>query len=62
MTSGWKYVYKQFLLILVIALFCCLFLAVGLMIGYGIIGDGGHASSILSVEKWQSIIGKFTGN
>ncbi|MGY3780131.1 DNA-directed RNA polymerase subunit beta [Streptococcus gallolyticus] len=62
MTSGWKYVTKQLVLILVIALLCCLFLAIGLMIGYGIIGEGKNLFAILSLDKWQSIIGKFTGN
>lgn len=62
MTSGWKYVTKQLVLILVIALLCCLFLAIGLMIGYGIIGEGKNPFAILSFDKWQSIIGKFTGN
>jgi hypothetical protein len=62
MTSGWKYVAKQFGLILVVALLCCLFLAIGLMIGYGVIGEGKNPLAILSLDKWQSIIGKFTGN
>ena len=62
MTSGWKYVAKQFVLILVIALFSCLFLAIGLMIGYSVIGEGKNPFAILSLDKWQSIIGKFTGN
>ena len=62
MTSGWKYVAKQFILILVIALLSCLFLASGLMIGYSVIGEGKNPFAILSLDKWQSIIGKFTGN
>ncbi|MDO4205412.1 MAG: DNA-directed RNA polymerase subunit beta, partial [Streptococcus gallolyticus] len=41
---------------------CCLFLAIGLMIGYGIIVEGKNPFAILSLDKWQSIIGKFTGN
>lgn len=61
MTSGWKYVAKQLGLVLVVALLACLFLAVGLMIGYGIIGDGKDPLSILLLDKWQAIIGKFTG-
>ena len=56
MTSGWKYVAKQF------ALLSCLFLAIGLMIGYSVIGEGKNPFAILSLDKWQSIIGKFTGN
>ena len=62
MTSGWKYVAKQFVLILVIALLSCLFLAIGLMIGYSVIGECKNPFAILSLDKWQSIIGKFTGN
>ena len=62
MTSGWKYVAKQFVLILVIALLSCLFLAIGLMIGYSVIGEGKNPFCDLSLDKWQSIIGKFTGN
>ena len=62
MTSGWKYVAKQFVLILVIALLSCLFLAIGLMIGYSVIGEGKNPFAILSLDKGQSIIGKFTGN
>ena len=61
MTSGWKYVAKQLGLVLVVALLACLFLAVGLMIGYAVIGDGKNQFSILSIDKWQAIIGKFTG-
>lgn len=61
MTWGWKYVVKQFGLILVIAILACLFLAIGLMIGYSIIGDGQHAFSILSIDKWTELINKFTG-
>ena len=57
MTSGWKYVAKQLGLVLL----ACLFLAVGLMIGYAVIGDGKNPFSILSIDKWQAIIGKFTG-
>ena len=61
MTSGWKSVAKQLGLVLVVALLACLFLAVGLMIGYAVIGDGKNPLSILSIDKWQAIIGKFTG-
>lgn len=40
MTSGWRYVIRQLLLILGIALLACLFLAFGLMVGYSFMGDG----------------------
>ncbi|MGT2957465.1 DNA-directed RNA polymerase subunit beta [Streptococcus bovimastitidis] len=61
MTSGWKYVLKQVGLLLVIALLACIFLAIGLMLGYSVFGDGQHASSILSMDKWTELMNKFTG-
>ncbi len=61
MTKGWKYVLKLFILIIVVALLACLFLAIGLMIGYSFMGDGQHPTAILSTEKWTELINKFTG-
>ena len=61
MTSGWKYVVRQIGLVLLVALLACLFLAIGLMVGYGVIGDGKNPFSILSLDKWQSSIAKFIG-
>lgn len=62
MDTGWKYVTRQMLLILFIVLLCVVFLGLGLVIGYGFFGDGKHPFSILSLDKWQEIIAKFTGN
>ena len=53
------YVLRQYLFIIVVAALCILFLALGLIIGYGIIGDGKDAFSILSLDKWQKLIAKF---
>lgn len=61
METGWKYVLKRLVLIIFVALLCLVFLALGLMLGYGVIGDGDNAWSILSPDKWQQLIGKFTG-
>ncbi len=61
MNSGWKYVLKQISLVLLVALLSYLCLAIGLMIGYSFMGNGKNPLSILSVDKWESIIGKFTG-
>lgn len=47
MTSGWRYVVRQLLLILGIALLACLFLAFGLMVGYSFMGDGGDRKSVV---------------
>lgn len=62
METGWKYVLKRLVLIIFVALLCLVFLALGLMLGYGVIGDGDNAWSILSPDKWRDLIGKFTGN
>ncbi|KHD44258.1 DNA-directed RNA polymerase subunit beta [Streptococcus hongkongensis] len=61
MTKGWRYVLKQIVLVIVVTLLACLFLALGLMIGYSFMGDGQHPTSILSVDKWTELINKFTG-
>ncbi|GAA5394292.1 DNA-directed RNA polymerase subunit beta [Streptococcus uberis] len=61
MSSGWRYVVRQVGLLLLVALLACLFLAIGLIVGYSVIGDGQHASSILSIDKWTDLIHKFTG-
>lgn len=61
MNSGWKYVRNQLAFVVFIALLCLIFLAIGLMIGYSFIGGGRNPLSILSWDKWQSIIDKFTG-
>lgn len=61
MSSGWRYVVRQVGLLLLVALLACLFLGIGLMVGYSVIGDGQHASSILSIDKWTDLIHKFTG-
>ncbi|MDY4762361.1 DNA-directed RNA polymerase subunit beta [Streptococcus thoraltensis] len=53
------YVLRQYLFIIVVVALCILFLALGLVIGYGVIGDGKDAFSILSLDKWQELIAKF---
>lgn len=60
MTERILQVLKQYAFILVIGLLCLLFLAVGLMIGYSVIGDGKNAFSVLSLDKWQEWLAKFS--
>ncbi|HEL2576635.1 TPA: DNA-directed RNA polymerase subunit beta [Streptococcus suis] len=55
------YIKKQLLIVLLVLLAMFLLFAVGLMIGYGVIGDGDNIWSVLSPEKWQELINKFTG-
>ena len=59
--TGWKYVLKQLFLFLLVAILGLVFLAFGLMIGYGIIGSGDNPTAILSLDKWQALLAKFTG-
>lgn len=59
--TGLKYVLKQLLFVFIIFLLALLFFAVGLMVGYGIIGSGDNVTSILSIDKWQALFDKFTG-
>ncbi|AWN18713.1 DNA-directed RNA polymerase subunit beta [Streptococcus sobrinus] len=59
--SGWAYVRHQLALILLVALLCLVFLAIGLMVGYAVLGEGHNPLAILSPNKWQELINKFTG-
>ncbi|MFS1663474.1 DNA-directed RNA polymerase subunit beta [Streptococcus sp. zg-JUN1979] len=61
MNTGLRYVGKQLGLIALVILLSILFLALGLMIGYGVIGDGQNPLSILSPSTWHDLIAKFTG-
>ncbi|HGH8978325.1 TPA: DNA-directed RNA polymerase subunit beta [Streptococcus pyogenes] len=61
MTNGLKYVLEQMLLLFIIVALACLFLAIGLMIGYSFMGDGHSPWHILSMDKWAELVNKFTG-
>ncbi|MBJ8349569.1 DNA-directed RNA polymerase subunit beta [Streptococcus zalophi] len=52
----------KFGLVALVAILSLCFLAVGLMIGYSFFGGGEDPLSILSIDHWQAIISKFTGN
>lgn len=56
-----NFVGRQLIIVLVVFLLALLALAAGLMVGYGVIGDGDNIWAILSPEKWQELAGKFTG-
>ncbi|HFU4115626.1 TPA: DNA-directed RNA polymerase subunit beta [Streptococcus suis] len=56
-----NYVGKNLLLVAILVLLALLVFALGLMVGYGIIGDGDNVFAILSPTKWQELISKFTG-
>ncbi|HFI0049372.1 TPA: DNA-directed RNA polymerase subunit beta [Streptococcus suis] len=52
---------KRLFSILIVVLLAILVFAVGLMVGYGVIGDGDNVFAILSPIKWQELMSKFTG-
>ena len=62
METGKGYVFRQLLLVLIVCLISLASLAIGLMIGYSVLGEGKDPISILKPESWQAIIAKFTGN
>ncbi|WP_425423265.1 DNA-directed RNA polymerase subunit beta [Streptococcus minor] len=55
------YVGRQLLFVFLILILAFIIFAIGLMVGYSVVGDGDNAMSILSLDKWQEIISKFTG-
>ena len=61
MNKGVKYVLRRFVLVMLVLLLGALALAIGLIIGYGILGKGEDPWAILVPAKWQELITKFTG-
>ena len=61
METGKGYVFRQLLLVLSVCVIGLAFLAIGLMIGYGIVGKGQDPWAILTPDKWHELIAKFTG-
>ncbi len=56
-----SYVGKNLLLVVIVLLIAALVFVLGLMLGYGVIGDGDNVFAVLSPAKLQELIGKFTG-
>ena len=61
METGKGYVFRQLLLVLSVCVIGLAFLAIGLMIGYAVLGEGKDPISILKPETWQAIVAKFKG-
>ena len=57
MNNDSKYVGKQVGILLIVLLLGLILFALGLVVGYG----GKNPWAILSPDKWQEIISKFTG-
>ncbi|WP_314865511.1 DNA-directed RNA polymerase subunit beta [uncultured Streptococcus sp.] len=60
MSENLKYLGRQIGLVLLVLLVAVILFFVALMIGYNVIGNG--KGSVFSLETWQELIGKFTGN
>lgn len=61
METGKGFVFRQLLLVLSVCVIGLAFLAIGLMVGYAVLGEGKDPISILKPETWQTIVAKFTG-
>ena len=57
MNNNLKYVKKQVGIVLAVLLFGLILFALGLVVGYG----GKNPWDILSPDKWQEMVSKFTG-
>ena len=62
METGKGYVFRQLLLVLIVCLISLASLAIGLMIGYSVLGEGKDPISILKPESWQAIIANLQEN
>lgn len=62
MTDKFKYVGRQLALVVLVLILATIVFAVGLMVGYSVIGDSSNPWSILSSQTWSDVIGKLTGN
>ncbi|MGT2930560.1 DNA-directed RNA polymerase subunit beta [Streptococcus dentasini] len=58
---GWGYVKHQLGLVLLVVFLCLFVFVLGLILGYAVLGQGHNPLAILSPEKWQSLVDKFTG-
>lgn len=56
-----RFVGRQLLIVILVVVLAIVVFSLGLMIGYGVIGDGDNMWAILSADKWQELISKFTG-
>ncbi|HFI0292089.1 TPA: DNA-directed RNA polymerase subunit beta [Streptococcus suis] len=56
-----RFVGRQLLIVVLVVMLAAIVFSLGLMLGYGVIGDGDSMWAILSLEKWQELISKFTG-
>ena len=60
MKTKLKAIGKQLGIVLLVAFILVIVFALGLVIGYGVIGNGKDPWAILSTETWKEILQKFS--
>lgn len=61
MKTKLKAIGKQLGIVLLVLTILAIVFALGLVIGYGVIGNGKDPWSILSADTWKEILQKFSG-
>ena len=61
MKTKLKAIGKQLGIVLLVLTILAIVFALGLVIGYGVIGNGKDPLSILSPDTWKEILQKFSG-
>ena len=61
MKTKLKAIGKRLGIVLLVLTILAIVFALGLVIGYGVIGNGKDPWSILSQDTWKEILQKFTG-
>lgn len=61
MSENWKYLSRQLGIVALVLIVAFIIFCLGLVIGYGVIGNADNPGSILSPDTWKELISKFTG-
>ena len=61
MSENWKYLSRQLGIVSLVLIVAFIIFCLGLVIGYGVIGNADNPWSILSPNTWKELISKFTG-
>ena len=61
MSENWKYLSRQLGIVVLVLIVAFIIFCLGLVIGYGVIGNADNPWSILSPDIWKELISKFTG-
>ena len=61
MSENWKYLSRQLGIVVLVLIIAFIIFCLGLVIGYGVIGNADNPWSILSPNTWKELISKFTG-